>query len=120
MQTEQLAPESMEEIMHPGAAAERKKMEAEFPYAPENWGREQAMTMAEAEKLSLDDDHWEALKALQEYFARHKGTTINSRELHDALDENFHVKGGIKYLYVLFPDDPIAQGCRIAGLEPPA
>lgn len=42
------------------------------------------------------------------------------RELHDALDEKFHWKGGIGYLYRLFPGGPIAQGCRIAGLRAPA
>ena len=42
------------------------------------------------------------------------------RQLHDALDERFHAKGGLKYLYEVFPGGPIAQGCRFAGLKPPA
>jgi len=69
--------------------------------------------------LKAGTDHWEAVRALQGYFARHADTGINARELHDALDERFHAKGGIKYLYTLFPRGPVAQGCRVAGLEPP-
>ena len=42
------------------------------------------------------------------------------REIHDALEEKFHYKGGLKYLYDLFPGGPVAQGCKIAGLHIPA
>ncbi len=92
-----------------------------FPHAPEGWTPDAAREVARAEALELQDDHWEALRGLQEYFARHDDvTTIKMRELHDALDEKFYGKGGIKYLYKLFPGGPIAQGCRMAGLEAPA
>ncbi|MEN8176928.1 MAG: TusE/DsrC/DsvC family sulfur relay protein, partial [Pseudomonadota bacterium] len=63
-------------------------------------------------------EHWEMLRALQEYFARNDQPNV--RELHDALDEKFHSRGGLKRLYVLFPGGPVAQGCRLAGLEAPA
>jgi hypothetical protein len=46
-------------------------------------------------------------------------TVINLRDLHDALDECFYLKGGLKYLYTLFPGGPIAQSCRLAGLKAP-
>lgn len=91
-----------------------------FPQAPVGWTRELALQAAREEGLELGEDHWEALRALHEYFARHEGLARNMRELHDALDEKFHWKGGIRYLYQLFPGGPIAQGCRIAGLRAPA
>lgn len=94
----------------------------DFPYAPVGWTRDDALDTARQEGLELGEDHWEALRALHEYFARHGeegGTTVNVRELHDALDEKFHMKGGIKYLYGLFPGGPVAQGCKVAGLEVP-
>ena len=69
--------------------------------------------------LEPGEDHWEEVRALQEYFARHESDVVNSRELQDALDEKFHSKGGLKYLYTLFPGGPITQGCRLAGLETP-
>lgn len=108
--------ETMDDIMHPGARAANPA----FPHAPDGWTRDTAMDLARKDELTLSDDHWTAVKALQEYFARHELNEINVRELHDALDEAFHLKGGIKYLYTLFPGGPVAQGCRFAGLEPPA
>ena len=91
-----------------------------FPHAPAGWTRAQALQAAQQEGLELGDEHWTALRALQEYFARHEPTAINLRELHDALDEKFHRLGGIRQLYLLFPGGPVAQGCRIAGLKAPA
>ncbi len=95
--------------------------EPRFPHAPAEWTPADARQTAHAEGLTLGEDHWEVVRALQEYFARHADLpAINTRELHDALDEKFHIKGGRKYLFNLFPGGPVAQGCRIAGLKAPA
>ncbi len=94
---------------------------ADFPHAPEGWSPEQAERAAQADGVSPGEAHWEAVRALQEYFARHDDEpSINSRELHDALEEHFHSQGGMKFLYRLFPGGPVTQGCRIAGLQAPA
>jgi len=105
---------SMNEIMNPSAA----QSDAKFPHAPEGWSRQAAESAAKADGMELTDDHWEAIGALQAYFA--KKERPNVRELHDALDEHFHAAGGIKYLYEIFPGGPVAQGCRFAGLQAPA
>jgi len=108
---------TMEDVMHPGAEAP----DPAFPRAPRGWSRDAAQALAQAEGLALTDDHWEAVRALQDYYAnRREAAHINVRELRDALEERFHGKGGAKYLYGLFPGGPVAQGCRLAGLEPPA
>lgn len=107
----------MDEIIGNGSGADK---DARFPHAPEGWTPAAAVEVARKEGLELGDDHWQALRALQEYYARHEGTAVNLRELHDALDEKFHRQGGIKRLYQLFPVGPVAQGCRIAGLKSPA
>ena len=106
--------ETMSETLHPG----RPGQPPGFPHAPGGWTTDHARALAGAEGLELGDDHWEAVRALQEYFL--KNETLHVRELHDALDERFHAKGGTKYCYLLFPGGPIAQGCRVAGLKPPA
>ena len=92
----------------------------EYVHAPSGWTQEAAEATAREEGLTLNPDHWLAVRALQDYYARHEPKKIKVRELHDALDERFHRQGGIKYLYQLFPGGPVAQGCRIAGLTAPA
>lgn len=89
------------------------------PYGPAEWSLEKAVDMAEAEGITLTEEHVKVLLDLQDYFFHHEAP-VNLRELHDALDEEFHLDGGIKHLYLLFPGGPIAQGCRLAGLEVPA
>lgn len=91
-----------------------------FPDAPLDWTPDEATGMAAAESLQLTDAHCEVIRSLQHYFLQHEDDGhINLRDLHDALDEHFHHMGGLKYLYQLFPGGPVAQGCRLAGLDAP-
>lgn len=85
-----------------------------FPNAPADWTEETARSLAKTEELELGADHWEVIRDLQSYFCR--SSQPNARELNDALDEKFHAKGGVKYLYEIFPGGPIVQGSRLAGL----
>ena len=107
--------ESMSEILNPGTAVPKPDG---FPYAPAQWQIADAESVAREAKIELGEDHWDAVRALQEYFSKHERP--NAREIHDALNEKFHAKGGIRFLYGLFPGGPIAQGCLVAGLQPPA
>jgi len=107
----------MDEIIGGGGGAARDPL---FPHAPDGWTPARAVESAQREGLELGENHWEALRALQEYYARHAATAVNLRELHDALGEKFNRQGGIRHLYLLFPGGPVAQGCRIAGLKAPA
>lgn len=109
--------QSMSDILHPNGETAGSP---EFPHAPAGWSRQGAESVASDEGLELGADHWDAVRALQEYFARHDIPAVNARELCDALDEKFHSRGGLKYLYTLFPGGPVSQGCRVAGIEPPA
>ena len=95
-------------------------MTNDFRFAPLEWTPEKAAALARQEKLALGEDHWQLVRGLQGFYARHHNLSINMRELQDALEERFHHKGGMKYLYTLFPGGPVAQGCRLAGLTPPA
>lgn len=74
---------------------------------------------ATSDGLMLSLDHIETLSAIQEFYAHHESNKINLRKINDALEEKFHHKGGIKFLYALFPGGPVTQGCQIMGLKPP-
>lgn len=104
---------------HPGIN-DRTQALPGYPFAPLGWHEGEAERLAREQGLALGVDHREVLSALQEYFARHDKPELNIRELHDALDERFHARGGMRYLYKLFPGGPVAQGCELAGLAVPA
>ncbi len=96
------------------------RTESGFPRAPEGWSRNDALRIARDEAIAMGDDHWDVVRALHDYFARHASDPgFKARVLHDALEEKFHHKGGLRFLYTLFPGGPVAQGCRIAGLKVP-
>ena len=42
----------------------------EFPNAPEEWSVEVAKQVAADEGIDLVDDHWEVIRAIQEYFSK--------------------------------------------------
>ncbi len=112
-----------ETILEALRPAEFNSKNPDFPNAPIGWTLEDAKKVAAAENLTLTDVHWEVIRALQEYFSRQEeegSEHFHARELHDALDEKFHAQGGVKFLYTIFPQGPVAQGCRLAGIEPPA
>ena len=89
-----------------------------FPNAPGNWDINNAESAAKDEGVNLSEDHWDLIRALQEYY--HKVDIPRLRQIKDALDEKFHSRGGMKYLYQIIPGGPVAQGCRLAGLNVPA
>ena len=108
-------PDSMDEILH-----RPDPSDPAFPNAPRAWSPDAARQTAGLEGIELSADHWEVIRALHEYVTRLGDRSFNVRQCTDALDEKFHAHGGLRYLYQLFPGGPIAQGCRLAGLEPPA
>lgn len=93
---------------------------SEFPYAPNGWGPSDAEQVASQQNVTLNDDIWDLISALQGYFKTHDKNEINRRELTDALEEKFHSRGGMKFLYKLLPNGPVSQGCALAGIKIPA
>ncbi|MCK5810445.1 MAG: TusE/DsrC/DsvC family sulfur relay protein [Cocleimonas sp.] len=91
-----------------------------FADAPKGWNPSNTEAIAKSQQLTLTQDHWNIVEALQSYFSTHDKTEVNRRELTDALEERFHTKGGMKYLYKLLPRGPISQGCALAGISNPA
>ena len=91
-----------------------------FSHAPSDWQPSDAETIANQQGITLNKDIWELISALQGYFRSHDKTAVNRREITDALEEKFHAKGGMKFLYKLLPNGPVSQGCELAGIRNPA
>jgi len=89
-----------------------------FPNAPQGWSIESAEAVAKSDGITMSEDHWMLVGALQEYY--HKVEQPKLRQVKDALDEKFHSQGGIKYLHQVVPAGPVAEGCKLAGLNIPA
>ena len=88
-----------------------------FPNAPVGWSIQEAEAVAKSDGFFMTDDHWELVVALQEYY--HKVEHPKLRQVKDALDEKFHAQGGLKYLHQVIPSGPVAEGCKLAGLNVP-
>lgn len=88
-----------------------------FPNAPHNWSIAAAESIANDDGISLNEDHWDLISALQDYYSRVEQPRL--RQVKDALEEKFHQKGGIKYLHQILPSGPVAAGCKLAGLDIP-
>jgi len=89
-----------------------------FPNAPAGWNIQSAEATAMSDGIDLTEDHWDLIRALQEYYSKVEFPHL--RQIKDALDEKFHSRGGMKYLYQIIPGGPVAEGCRLAGLNVPA
>lgn len=106
---------TMHDILHPTQAGQN----ADFPNAPAGWNLEEAEKAARQAGLgALDDVQLEVIRVLQGCYAEDQTPPV--RRLCDALAAVFKPRGGSKLLYKHFPGGPIAQGCVIAGLKPPA
>jgi len=102
-------------IVHPGVETESNPS---FRDAPESWTPARARALAVEAGLKLTEDHWEVIRVLQGCYKDEVSPRI--RLLRDALEARFAGKGGMKYLFGILPGGPIAQGCALAGLKPPA
>jgi tRNA 2-thiouridine synthesizing protein E len=84
----------------------------------ERWDKAEGERIAEQEGIRLSDAHWEVINFLRSYYLE-KGPLESGREVSEALDSRFADQGGRKYLRRLFPEGPVGQGLRIAGLPVP-
>ena len=83
------------------------------------WNEEQARKIASELGIELTDAHLHVVHSLREHYREH-GESESGQQLTDMLNNAFASQGGIKYLHRLFPEGPVSQGMRIAGLPLPA
>ncbi len=83
-----------------------------------NFGEEVVKVIAEAEGLTLTDDHWSVVKFMRERY-QEDGHTPNFRNMVSMLTENDDSIDWKKRLYELFPMQPNRQSSKVAGLPQP-
>jgi tRNA 2-thiouridine synthesizing protein E len=82
-----------------------------------NFGEEVVKVIAEAEGITLTDNHWKVVEYMRDQYREH-GHTPNYRNMLKDMDE---VLPGVdsKAFYDLFPTGPAKQGAKVAGLPKP-
>jgi tRNA 2-thiouridine synthesizing protein E len=84
-----------------------------------SWSPQLALQIAQRENIRMGDDHWEVVNFLRNYYMEYQ-ITPGMRVLIKALGKVMGPdKGNSKYLYELFPDGPVRQAAKIAGLPKP-
>jgi tRNA 2-thiouridine synthesizing protein E len=83
------------------------------------WESGIAEVMAKEDDLELNEDRWEVINFLREYYDEYQIAPA-VRVLTKAIAKKFgKEKGNSKYLYELFPYGPAKQACKYAGLPKP-
>lgn len=82
------------------------------------WSNEHAQQLAVEEHIEMTDEHWDVVYFLRERFLR-EGQAKSGRQVVELLEQRYGDKGGRRYLYTLFPNGPVTQASRIAGLPLP-
>ena len=83
------------------------------------WTRELATVFAADEGITLQDEHWEVIHLLREYFEEFDASPANRALVKYAKLKLGSCKGSSIYLMSLFPGSPARVGSRIAGLPKP-
>ena len=83
------------------------------------WTEETARIIAQSMGIELTERHWKVIRFLRTHYLNVGAERYHAHEFSQTLDERFADEGGLKYLYQLFPDGPLNQGCRIAGVPSP-
>lgn len=78
----------------------------------DQWNREIAEELAQAEGIELGPEHWKVMEFLQDRYRSGESLSIRSIGKHGPVD--------IKTFYALFPDGPLKKASRIAGIPKPA
>lgn len=83
------------------------------------WSRAIAKQQALSEGLvELSDMQWRVIYSLRGMY-RKQGRAENARQVIKQLEHDFTEEGGRKFLYQAFPQGPVSQGSRLAGIPAP-
>ncbi len=72
----------------------------------QHWDRSKSTNLAANEEIILSDEHWDVIQFLRNYY-QENGLPRFARTTAKALNKQFAVLGGSKYLYKLFAGGPL-------------
>lgn len=84
---------------------------------PEQWREDVARELARELELVLEDDHWEVIRFIREFYA-YCQLTAEARFVIRHLEERYP-GAGRKRLFDLFPYGYLSQACKVAGMRQP-
>lgn len=86
---------------------------------PADWDERVAAALAQREKISLTEAHWEIIHFIRTYYGRVRHLP-NMRMFVKAVAQSLgEEKGNSRYLHRLFPKGPLKYACKLAGLPKP-
>ena len=99
-------------------AIEMPERDAEgYLVEPDDWTTEIAQVLAQEENIALNDDHWDAIQFMRDYYQEHQ-VAADARFVIKHLGERMG-KEAQKKLFELFPYGYVKQACKIAGMRRP-
>lgn len=90
-----------------------------FLMDPDDWSEEIAKDIARSEEIDLDDDRWNLIRIIREYYYKNGSVPELRKVLKQLKAELGQEKATRKYVYELFPYGYGQQGCKIAGMRQP-
>ena len=88
-------------------------------YGLQSWSRKFAKQQASAEGMGeLSVAQWRVIYTLRGLY-RSNGRAASARQVIRRLETDFADEGGRQYLYQEFPQGPVSQGSRLAGVPAP-
>ena len=82
-----------------------------------DYSEEVVAVIAEAEGISLTEDHWKVINYMRDEY-KENGQTPNFRNMLKGFSA-VHPGADSKFLYDLFPVGPAKQAAKVAGLPQP-
>ena len=91
-----------------------------FVVDPVDWSRALARQLATEENLQLNEDYWQILEFMREYWLEHR-IAPDVRHVIEYLvrQKGCEKKEAKKHLFDLFPYGYVKQACKIAGMQRP-
>ena len=84
---------------------------------PGDWSEDIAQALAQEENIQLNDDHWDTIRFMRDYFDEHQ-VIADARFVIRHLAERVG-KEAQKKLFELYPYCYVKQACKIAGMRRP-